>query len=63
MDTLEKGDTVLLFPPVSRNPGLAVYSGMEATIAEEPIIESKWCMVQMTDGMTMKMPKHWFRKR
>ncbi len=62
MDELTKGDTVLLFPPLSRNPSLALYSGQEAIIAEEPVIESKWCMVQVS-GMEMKMPKHWFRKR
>ena len=63
MYELTKGDTVILYPPLSRNPSLALYSGQEAVIAEEPVIESKWCLVQMTGGMEMKMPKHWFRKR
>ena len=62
MYELEKGDTVVLYPPLGRNPSLALYSGQEAVIAEEPTFESKWCLVQM-DGMEMKMPKHWFRKR
>ena len=63
MDGLQKGDTVVLFPPVSRNPDLALYSGLEAVVAEEPVIESKWCLVQVRGGMEMKMPKTWFRKR
>jgi len=63
MNELTKGDTVLLFPPLSKNPALALYSGEEAIIAEEPVIESKWCLVQLNGEMEMKMPKTGFRKR
>ena len=63
MYELQKGDTVVLYPPLGKNPSLALYSGQEAVIAEEPVMESKWCLVQMNGDMEMKMPKHWFRKR
>ena len=62
MNSLQKGDTGVLFPSLGRNPALALYSGQEATIAEEPVIESKWCLVTMGEGMEMKVPKYWFRK-